>query len=115
MSSKKTHEEWIVLVRQRCDADRWMNARMWYPGVKSINDRYCGTEEEAQKVLANAYRKWNGVKVYNADGKRSELVDCINGIGVSLVSDKKQDYRMQIIAHKIRKRVVTEWETIEEV
>lgn len=108
-----THEEWIVLVQQRCE-DRWLNARMWYPGVKSINDRFCKTEEEAHKVLENAYRKWNGKKVYNVDGKRSELVDSINGIGVSLVSDREQDHRMEIVAHKIRKRIVTEWETIEE-
>ena len=74
----------------------------------------CKTEEEAQAVLANAYKKWNSKKVYNADGKRSELVDSINGIGVSLVSDKDMDHRMEIIAHKIRKRIVTEWETVEE-
>ena len=113
MMNQNTHEEWIVLVQQRCE-DRWLNARMWYPGVKSLTDRFCKTEEEAQAVLANAYKKWNGKKVYNADGKRSELVDSVNGIGVSLVSDREQDHRMEIIAHKIRKRIVTEWETIEE-
>jgi hypothetical protein len=108
-----THEEWIVLGQQRWE-DRWLNARMWYPGIKSINDRFCKTEEEAHKVLENAYRKWNGKKVYNADGKRSELVDSVNGIGVSLVSDREQDHLMEIVAYKIRKRIVTDWETIEE-
>lgn len=106
-----THEEWVVLVQQRYNVDenRWMNARMWYPGVNSISDRYCKTEQEAKAVLANAYRKWNGLKHYGADGKRVERVDewsCI-------VCDKNTDANMEIVKHKIRKRIVTDWETVE--
>ena len=110
----KTHEEWIVVVKQRND-DSWRNARFWYPEAKSINDRYCKTEEEAQKVLANAYKLWNGEKAYNADGKRSEVVSVIEGLGsISVESDRKLDHDMEIVAHKIRKRIVTDWETVEE-
>ena len=110
----KTHEEWIVVVKQRFD-DRWRNARMWYPEAKSINDRYCKTEEEAQKVLANAYKLWNGEKAYNVDGTRSEVTSVIEGLGsISFISDKKIDHDMEIVAHKIKKRIVTDWETVEE-
>ena len=109
-----THEEWIVLVQQRCgEAEgRWYNAKSWYPGT-ALGDRYCKTEAEARAVLANAYRKWNSKKVYNEDGKRTEMVDSVNGIGVSFVADKQMDHDMEIVRYKIRKRIVTDWETIE--
>lgn len=105
-----THEEWIVLVQQRCSLEegRWTNAKMWYPGVKSLNDRYCKSEQEARAVLANAFRKWNGAKQYDADGKRREQMDI-----VTLVSDREMDERMEIVHHMIRKRIVTDWETTE--
>lgn len=110
----KTHEEWVVLVKQR-SCDGWWNARLWYPECKSINDKYCKTEEEAQKVLTYAYKLWNGKKAYNAAGKRSEVASVIKGLGsISVESDRKIDHDMEIVAHKIRKRVVTDWETVEE-
>lgn len=114
-TKKDTHEEWIVLVQMRCDEqeDRWLNARMWYPGVTKFNDRYSKTEQEARNVLDFAYKKWNGKKFYDADGKRRELVDSCGGLGVELVCDSATDHRMEIVRHKIRKRIVTDWETVD--
>ena len=107
----KTHEEWLVLVQQRWDAKegRWRNARMWYPGRKDVNDRYCESEEEAKAVLANAFRKWNGTKRYDENGKRVQRVD----EWTSVVSDRETDAGMEIVKHKIKKRIVTDWETVE--
>lgn len=115
----KTHEEYYVGVMKRFEYERnglkaqYYNARMWYPGVTRINDRYCKTEEEAKAVLNYAYKMWNGVKKYNENGERYETSEAAPGIGVSLVCTKETDRDQEIIGHVIRKRTVTEWETVE--
>ena len=114
----KTHEEYFVGVLKKYDADkgetRFYNARAWYPGVNSITDRYCKTLEEAKRVLAHAYKLWNGVKLYNEKGERYETTEAAPGIGVSLVCTKETDEDHRIVKHIIRRRVVTEWEVVEE-
>ena len=114
-TKKNTHEEWIVLVQMRCQEkeNKWWNARMWYPWVTNANDRYCKTRQEAFNVLDHAYKKWNGSRVYDINGKRHEQMDIGGGFGATLVSDKKMDHDMEIVRHKIRKRIVTDWETVE--
>ena len=107
----KTHEEWIVLVKHRVD-DGWWNARMWYPGVKNFKDQYCKSEDEAKAVLNHAYKLWNGKKTYNSKGERYETQKC-GMIGVDLVCTKDEDKRLELVEYKIRKRTVTEWETVE--
>lgn len=112
-----THEEWMVAVKQNCDVrrgeDRWWNAVMWYPKSKS-GQRYVRTEEEARSVLNYAYERWNGEKIYNEKGERYET-SYDGGIGITLVSTKETDEDMRIVKHKIKKRIVTEWEVVEEL
>lgn len=115
-NAQKTHEEYFVGVRMRYEKDEmerkgtWSNALMWYPGRKG-NARYVTTEAEARKVLAYAYKLWNGEKAYNEKGERYETSAC-GGIGITTVSTKKTDEDMQIVAHIIRKRTVTDWEEV---
>ena len=109
-------EEWIVMVVQNWDKDDphpWRNAKMWYPGVQSLSDRYCSTEAEARNVLEYALKKWNGKKQYGKDGKRYETTEAAPGICVTVVIDPQTDDDMQIIKYMIRKRIVTDWETVE--
>ena len=117
MKKVTTHEEYLVLVQFRSDADdnRWNNAKMWWPGVKNLHDRYCGTEEEAQAVLANAYKVWNGKKHYDAEGKRYTPQDLGGGLGATLVHTKESDHDLEIVRHRIKKRLVTDWELVEGV
>lgn len=112
MEKHKTHEEWLVLVKQRFD-DCWTNAKMWYPGTR-MRDRYCATEAEAHRVLNYAYKKWNGKKIYDDDGKRREESNAGGSIRITVVCNRDTDHDMEIIAHVIRKRIVTEWETTEQ-
>ena len=82
-------------------------------GVNSLRDRYCKTEAEAKAVLNHAYKMWNGAKKYNEKGERYETSEAAPGIGVSLVCTKETDKEQEIVGHIIRKRIVTEWETVE--
>lgn len=116
------HEEWYVGVLKRFNQEEYektgkrpvyYNARMWYPGVNSLQDRYCKTEEEAHRVLNHAYKKWNGMKLYNEKGERYETSEAAPGIGVSLVCTKETDRDHEIVGHVIRKRIVSDWETVE--
>ena len=81
------HEEWVVLVKQKYNPGRWLYAKMWYPGQRSLRDVYCNSEDEAKAVLDNAFMIWN--------------------------TDKKHDEETHITDYKIRKRLVTDWETVE--
>lgn len=110
----KTHEEWFVGVKQKWEVERgetrWTNACIWYNG--SDNKRYVGSEEEARAVLENAYRHWNGDKTYNEKGERYTTHEA-GCIGIATVHTKETDDDMVIVEHIIKKRTVTEWETIE--
>lgn len=114
MAKAKTHEEWMVGVKQKFDEDKdgWTNAVMWYPTKKKWQ-RFVRTEEEAKKVLNYAYELWNGEKVYNEKGERYET-SYAGCIGITTVSTKKTDEDMRIVKHIIKKRVVTDWELVEE-
>ena len=111
-------EQWFAGVIQKHDADEgetiYRNVVMWDNSRKPGN-RYYKTREDAQKALDHAYEIWNGEKHYRADGTREEVVDVVNGMGVSLISDRKTDEDMKIVTHIIQKRMVTEWETVEKV
>ena len=111
-----THEEYYVGVRQKYYADRgdmrYYNALGWYPGHKP-GQRYVRTEDEARRVLNHAYELWNGEKVYDANGKRYET-HAAGALGVNVEHTRETDDRMKIVAHIIKKRTVTEWETINE-
>lgn len=116
MSEKKTHEEWFVGVRQRCQVrrgeKRWYNAYGWYDDGHKLGDRYVDSEEKARKVLDNAYRLWNGKKMYDGNGKRYDVHQA-GMIGIATEHTKEADYDMEIVEHVIRKRTVTEWEEVE--
>ncbi len=108
-----THEEWFVGVKKAYQfkydkQQKWMNAMCWFYERK----RYADSEEEAKKVLNKAYEMWNGEKVYNEKGERydTESVGCI---GITTVSTKETDAEQKIVEHIIRKRTVTDWETVE--
>lgn len=110
------HEEWFVGVQQKCFYERgeqsWYNAMSWYPDHKA-GQRYARTQEEAEKVLDNAYKLWNGEHVYNEKGERYETHEA-GMLGITTVSTKKSDDDMRIVKHIIKKRIVTDWETVEE-
>ena len=110
-------EQWFAGVLQKYEADKgttnYRNVIMWDNNRKPGN-RYYPTRKDAEKALAHAYEIWNGVKQYRADGTREKLVDAVNGIGVSMVIDRRTDESMRIVKHIIQKRMVTEWETVEE-
>lgn len=114
----KTHEEWFVGVRQKFDVERltrekrWFNAIGWHREYGENFRRYVKTKEQAIEVLNNAYKLWNGEKIYNAKGERYETQSC-GMIGISTVHTKETDEDMRIVEHIIQKRVVTEWETID--
>lgn len=105
-------QEWYVAVAQKCEPERWCNVAMWDKNMKFPGQRYYKTEEAARKALAHAYEIWNGVKQYDANGKREEVTDVVNGFGISTVFDKKIDDDMRIVDHIIRVRQVTDWETV---
>ena len=113
----KMREQWYVAVMQNRDEKegngRYYNVCMWDRNRKP-GARYYKTREDAQKALDNAYKILNGKKQYDANGRREELVDCVNGLGISLVADKRIDDDLRIVKHIIQKRMVTDWETIEE-
>mgnify|MGYP006958159049 CR=1 FL=1 len=109
----KLHEQWFVGVKHRYNVekglDAFRNAIQYMPNRKSgVN--YCKTEEEAKKVLANALEKFNGKKQYDKDGKWRERMDR----WIEIVSDKKSDEDLMIVSWVIRKRMVTDWEDIDE-
>ena len=111
-----THEEWFVGVQQKYwyekGEHKWTNAVMWYPEHKR-GQRYVRTKEEAEKVLDNAYKLWNGEHIYNEKGERYETHEA-GMIGVTTVNTRESDDDLRIVKHIIQKRIVTEWETIEE-
>ncbi len=111
---RKTHEQYLVKVLQRWQADKqqWSNALFWYPASKP-GQRFVTSQEEAEKVLDHALRLWNGKKQYNAKGERIETTEIgKSGLGVDLACTKGTDYDMEIINHQILKRTVTEWEEV---
>ena len=115
MEKARTHEEWFVGVRQKYWDEKgeksWSNANLWMPNAK-LGDRYVGSETQARQVLNNAYTIWNGEKFYNEKGERYETQKA-GSLGVTLVSTKETDEDMRIVKHIIRKRTVTDWETVE--
>ena len=112
----ETHEQYLVGVLQKYKAENgkehYMNAAIWDKNARP-GQRYYRNEAAAREALKNAYKLWNGAKCYDANGKRIEQTDTINGIGIALVTDKKHDDDMRIVKHYIKKRIVTEWEQIE--
>lgn len=110
----KTHEEWYVGIRFKMDKDekKWTNARFYYPGVISLADKYCKTEKEANAVLEFAYNKFNRQHGYNMNGERYETSEAAPGIGIATVIAPELDDALTIVEHVIKKRTVTDWETI---
>lgn len=110
---EKMHEQYYVGVYQRYSPDKVYNAIRYYPG-NTMSQRYVKTLEEAKKVLNNAYKIWNKEKIYDENGKRYEMQKC-GCIGISIESTKETDHGLEIIKHVIKKRLVTDWEVIEEM
>lgn len=110
-------EQWYAGVIKKYDADkgetRWTSVSAW-DNNKKLGDKFYPTREAAEKALDHAYALWNGVHVYNSKGERYETTEAAPGIGVSLVCTKETDEQHRIVKHIIRKRYVSEWETVEE-
>jgi len=104
-------KEYLVIAQQACDVDtgHWRNVRQYLEG---IGMRYYGTLEAAKAGLEKYIGKWNKEFTYDSNGKRVETTSS-GSIGIDLVSDKKLDDRMRVVAWKIRVREVTPWETVE--
>ena len=113
----KTHEQYFVGVLKKYEADegetKYYNALCWYP-KRTGGARYVTTLDEAKAVLDNAYKLWNRTHTYNSKGERYETSEAAPGIGVSLVCTPETDERHRIVKHIIKKRIVTEWEIVEE-
>ena len=108
----KTHEEWLVQIQQRYWVEHgettWRNAYGYY----ADRGRYASSKEEAKRVLDHAYQIFNGKKIYNSKGERYETHKA-GMIGISTVSTKETDRNLEIVNHRIQKRIVTEWEEVE--
>ena len=106
------HEEWLVQVKQRYweehGGDKWRNAMMWYGDG---NRRYAKTAEEAKQVLDHAYVLFNGEKIYDADGKRYDTHPA-GMLSVAVESTRESDKDLEIVASRVMKRIVTDWEEI---
>lgn len=116
----KTHEEWTVGIRKRFqdkyNEEGYYDALAycpWMEGVK-VKSRYAKSEEEARRALDYVYQLFNGEKLYDRNGKRYEHQNA-GHIGISIECTKETDADQMIVAHYIKKRIVTEWEVIEEV
>ena len=111
---QEMHEEYLVQVMHRYSVKEghWSNAIRYMPDNK-INQRYAESEEQAKAVLDNAYKKWNGQKVYDANGER-RTTQAAGMIGVGVVHTKETDKDLEIVKHRIRKRLVSDWELVEE-
>jgi hypothetical protein len=111
---KKMHEQYHVQIMHRHDEKegRWLNAIADYYPHKPFQ-KYVATLEEAKKVLDCAYEYWNGHKVYDSNGER-RTTQAAGMIGVSMVHTKETDKDLEIVKHRIRKRMVTDWELVEE-
>ena len=116
MSKQKTHEEWFVGVRVQYRVESgdnaYLNAYCWYPGYKP-GDRYVRTEDEARRVLDYAYRLRNGERFYDADGKRYEH-HAAGTLGIGVECTRETDAALKIVGHIIKKRIVTEWEVVDD-
>lgn len=108
----KTHEEWLVQIQQRYWVEHgdttWTNAYRFY----ADRGQYAATETEAKRVLDHAYQIFNGKKIYNSKGERYET-QSEGMIGIQIVSTKESDRNLEIVNHRIQKRIVTEWEDVE--
>ena len=113
---KKMHEEYPVqiMIRYEEKDGRWTNAVRYDPIYNSkAGQRYVKTEAEAKAVLDRAYQMRNGKKFYNENGERI-TTQSAGMIGVSMVHTKESDKAHEIVKHRIRKRLVTDWEIVEE-
>lgn len=113
----KTHEEWMVGFRPKFVEDKgektWFNAMLYCPWNYENGRRYARTEEEARRALNYVYKERNGEKLYDENGKRYEYMPT-GSIGVSIECTKETDEDQKIVKHIIKKRIVTDWEVIEE-
>lgn len=109
----KTHEQYYVGVIQKYEADKeepkYYNALCWYP-KRTGGARYVTTLDEAKAVLEHAYKLWNKKHTYNSKGERYERID----EWTSIQCTPETDERHRIVKHIIKKRIVTEWEVVEE-
>lgn len=111
---KEMHEEYLVqiMIRYEEKDGRWTNAVRYDPNSKA-GQRYVKTEAEAKAVLDRAYQMRNGAKVYDSNGERI-TTHSAGMIGVNMVHTKESDKAHEIVKHRIRKRLVTDWELVEE-
>jgi hypothetical protein len=102
--------EYLVMAQHvyQVEEKKWTNVGAWY----SVKNRYYSTEAEARKALASYVAKWNKDFQYDKDGKRIETQVC-GMIGIDVVSRKQDDDRLRVVAWKIKRREVTDWEEVD--
>lgn len=96
-----------------CDVkdDIWRNAVYMYSDGKR---RFARTEVEARAALGKALEDWNGEKSYNEKGERYETNGIGGGLAATLVCTKDTDKALRIVKWEIKKRIVTDWELVDE-
>ena len=102
-------EQYIAEYQQEnYEPGKWKNAAPAYFSNKFgiIGRRYCSTQEEAQAALLE-------VKAY-FNGKPRMTTQVCGSIGIDSYTDSKTATRLKVTKTRIRVRLVTEWETIDE-
>ena len=105
--------QYLVMVQHVNDQkeNKWWNLKFFVGN--HFGDRYFTNEETARAELEKYIKNHNRDFEYDKDGKRLAKVDILNGLGISVIADKQADDNNRVIAYKIKKREVTEWEVIE--
>ena len=108
----KTYTQYLAMYQDGfcVEENKWNNVAPCFHG---LGVRYYRKEADAKADIARLIGQRNREHRYGADGKREELTDSINGIGVSMVCDRASDDLLRVRRWKIQRREVTEWEDVE--
>ena len=101
-------EEYIPEYQHNYEPGVWRNAAPAYfsNNLGIMNRRYCSTLKEAKAALREVKDHFNGKP-------RTETQFC-GSIGITSHTDSKAAKELMISKTRIRKRMVTEWETVTE-
>lgn len=104
----RVREQYIAEYQHRYEPDKWKNAGPAYFSTHYgvIGRRYCDSYEQAQEALKEVKEYFNGKP-------RTDTTVC-GSIGISSHMDSVSANRLEVVKTRIRVRLVTEWETVEE-
>ena len=104
--------QFLVMVQHACGVEKneWLNVARLLDGPAHT---YYTSEEAARNALKRYLARWNRKHNYREDGTRAEHDRC-GYIGIDTVYTKADDDQMRVVAWKIKTRVVSAWELLEE-